>query len=289
MLRAGNYEVCSDRGACLVWNGRRLPGTWLVSRGLDVLLPRARQFGQATLLIAESHHIGALAAYLRRATEQGLILLISCSTASVSVVAPFGGRQRLFTPNPLAAGFPTRQNPIMLDISASITTLNRAQQLAAAGERYPHPWLLTVEGIPTDDPTALAEGGSLLPIGGIDHGHKGYNLALLTEALTQGLSGVGRADHPGGTCTQVMLQAWDPEAFAGLDALTRQTDWLVNACRTNPPRPGVSAVRVPGDRAESHRKQCIEDGVPLSVSTIERLHREIEHIGLTMPSIFSSN
>ncbi|MGH6945279.1 MAG: hypothetical protein ACREH6_13795 [Geminicoccaceae bacterium] len=36
--------------------------------------------------------------------------------------------------------------------------------------------------------------GTILPMDGRDHGHKGYGLALAIEALTQGLSGYGRAD-----------------------------------------------------------------------------------------------
>ena len=46
---------------------------------------------------------------------------------------------------------------------------------------------MTAAGEATDDPNVLKHGGSILPIGGLDHGHKGYALALLVEWLTQGL------------------------------------------------------------------------------------------------------
>ena len=36
--------------------------------------------------------------------------------------------------------------------------------------------------------------GTLLPLGGLDAGHKGYALALLVEMATGGLAGFGRAD-----------------------------------------------------------------------------------------------
>ena len=35
----------------------------------------------------------------------------------------------------------------------------------------------------------LQDGGTLLPTGGLDHGQKGYGMALHAEALTQGLAG----------------------------------------------------------------------------------------------------
>ena len=45
---------------------------------------------------------------------------------------------------------------------------------------------------------AAAPPGALLLAGGLDHGHKGYGLALMVEALTQGLSAYGRADDETG-------------------------------------------------------------------------------------------
>ena len=52
-------------------------------------------------------------------------------------------------------------------------------------------------GNATDDPGVLFREpkGTLLPTGGLDAGHKGFSLALLIEALTAGLSGLGRADR----------------------------------------------------------------------------------------------
>ena len=63
----------------------------------------------------------------------------------------------------------------------------------AAGGRLPGRWVMDKDGVETDDPSVTHAGGSILPIGGVDHGHKGYALGLLVEALTQGLGGYGRA------------------------------------------------------------------------------------------------
>ncbi len=107
---------------------------------------------------------------------------------------------------------------------------------------------MTADGAPSDDPDVLfAEPpGTLLPTGGLDHGHKGYNLALAIEALSQGLSGHGRADPLTGWGASVYLQVMDPAAFGGAADFVRQTSCLAAACRSNPPAPGVAAVRLPG-------------------------------------------
>ena len=187
------------------------------------------------------------------------------------------------TPNPIAAGIPTSGDPILLDISASITTRNKSLQYAAAGKRFPGQWLMDVDGNPSDDPNALLDGGTMLPIGGLDHGHKGYALGLMVEALTQGFSGIGRDEERTGTYTSGFLQVFDPRAFAGKDAFTRTTDHLVKLCQNNPPRAGVDKVRVPGENAMTRRRSALENGVDLSGQIMQGLVAAAEQTGFTLP------
>jgi L-lactate dehydrogenase len=281
--KTGEPDVVSDRGACVAWNGKRIPGTWLVQRALDLALERAPTYGTVTVAIAASQHIGALVPYLPRATGLGFMVLLASSSPAVATVAPFGGMKPVMTPNPIAAGIPTEGDPILLDVSASITTNNYARQLVREGKRFPHPWAMDAQGNATTDPKAVIEGGgSILPTGGIDHGHKGYGLGLIVEALTQGLSGVGRADPRMPGTSAVWLQVIDPTAFGGQDAFKRQTSWLSAACRDNPPRPGVERVRVPGDRALAHRRLAMAHGVPLSAAIVNGLRPHLEKAGLEL-------
>ena len=280
----GEPEVLSDRGACVSWNGRRLPGTWLTCRAIDLGLERVKSHGTCTIAIADSHHIGALAAYLPRATECGCMALIASSSPAVATVAPYGGRVPVMTPDPIGIGIPTDAEPILIDISATITTNNMARKLIGEGRRFPRPWALDAEGRETDDPKAVIGGkGSLLPVGGLDHGHKGFALALLVEALTQGLGGFGRADAPKGATNSVFVQVIDPDAFAGQAAFTRQVSWLVNACRENPPRPGVERVRSPGENAAKRRREALASGVRLAAPIVAALRPYAERFGLAMP------
>ena len=143
---SGAYRVVQDREACVTWDGNNLAGPWLVSEAFALACERVKRFGVVTVAIGRSHHIGALAAYLRKVTDQGYIGEISCSTTSQARVAPFGGTKAQFTPNPIAFGFPTDGDPILIDISSSITTTSMTRELAAKGERYPEAWALTADG-----------------------------------------------------------------------------------------------------------------------------------------------
>jgi LDH2 family malate/lactate/ureidoglycolate dehydrogenase len=284
MHGTGEPEVVSDRGACVCWNGRRLPGVWLTSKGVDLAIERASTYGTVTVAIGNSHHIGCLAAYLPRAAEKGYLAIVSSSDPSQKTVAPFGGREPVFTPNPVAVGIPTDGDPMLLDTSASITTNNMGARLVREGRTFPGVWALSAAGEPTDDPKVLTEGGTILPAGGLDHGHKGYAWALLVEALTQGLAGFGRAEQPKGWGACVFVQVIDPSAFGGREAFTRETGWLARAVKGVAPRPGVERVRIPGEHALARRRDAEARGVALYPGVIEALRPAAETFGVAMPA-----
>ena len=285
MMASGEPDVVADRGATVTWDGKTLPGVWLTARAVDLAVERAARHGVAAVVIRRSHHIGCLAAFLRRGTDSGCLVIVTSSDPADVSVAPFGGRRAVFTPDPLAIGIPTDGDPILIDISASITTNGMSARLAREGSRYPGTWALDAAGHPTDDPAVLSTNppGTLLPVGGLDHGHKGYGLALLVEALTQGLAGFGRADAPTGWGASVFVQAIDPAAFAGAGAFTRQTAWMAEACRTTPPRPGVDAVRLPGDRALARRRQALDGGLALYPGIMHGLTGWSDQLGVALP------
>src|SRR5207249_3431227 len=142
-------------------------GPWLVRKAIDLACGRSKIYPVVTVVIRHSHHIACLAAYPKRATDQGLLMLLASSDPSVKAVAPFGGLEPLYTPNPLAAGIPTHSDPIILDISMSTTAMGLISRLQREDKRLPHPWLLDNQGNPSDNPADLATDppGSILPLG----------------------------------------------------------------------------------------------------------------------------
>ena len=282
MLIEGDPIVVTDRGATLLLDGRRLPGPVLVHHAIDLALARIAAHGTCTVVIRRSHHIACLAAYLERVTQAGHVILLMSSDPNVASVAPFGGTRAFITPNPIAAGFPTPGRPILMDISTSTTTNGLTGRLRSEGRRLEQPWVLDADGAPTDDPEALFTDppGTILPLGGLESGHKGFALGLLVEALTAALGGFGRADPGEGWGAAVYLQIIDPAAFGGLDAFVRQAGWLADAALSNPPRPGGPPVRLPGARALALREQQRLNGVVLYPGILDALRPWAERLGV---------
>jgi LDH2 family malate/lactate/ureidoglycolate dehydrogenase len=285
MTRSGEPAVISDQGGALCWDGRRLPGPWLVVKAIEAALARVREHGIAAVAIRESHHIACLASYLERATAKGCMILLTCSDPSETSVAPFGGLRALFTPDPIAVGIPTEGDPILIDMSASITTNGMTARLRGEGRRFPGQWAMTAAGEASDDPNVLfaQPPGTLLPTGGKDHGHKGYNLALTIEALSQGLSGHGRADPLTDWGASVYIQLVDPQAFGGAANFRRQTGFIADACRSNPPAPGIEAVRLPGEQGLARKRRALADGVRLYPGIMAALHPLAGRLGIAAP------
>ena len=284
VAREGGVEVVRDKGAAIAWNGRRLPGAWLTAEAVRAAVARAETTGTATVSVANSHHNGALATYLHLATDRGFLVSIASSSPSGQQVAPFGGLRGVFTPDPVAWGIPTPGEPILIDISASITTANMSARLVREGRNFERDWLMNADGTLTNDPKVIGNGGSLLPTGGLDHGQKGYGMALSVEALTQGLAGYGRADAPKGTNCAITVSVYDPEAFGGMAAFTRQTGWLREACLASPPRDPAAPVRLPGQAALARMRAAETEGVTLYDGIFEALRTEAAPRAIALPT-----
>ena len=282
MRVSGAPEVLKDTGATMVWDGGYLPGLWLVNEAIEIGAKRVAAAGVVTVAIRKSHHIGCLAALAKQAVDKGYVAIIANSDPAGKRVAPYGGTEPLFTPDPFAVGYPSARQPVLVDICASITTTSMTRQKFAAGELFEHPWLLDAEGHPTRDPAVLENQkppGSIQLMGGQEYGHKGFGLALAIEALSQGLSGHGRFDAPKRWGGNVFLQMLDPEFFAGLDAFTQQMDYLADKCRSNRPIREDRPVRLPGDQAAQSISDAQKNGIHYDDATwsaIEAWSRKLD-------------
>ncbi len=286
MALTGEPTVIKDNGVSAVWDGGYLPGLWLVNQAIGQAMPRAAKHGIAAIAIRKSHHIGCLAALVKQAADQGFVAQISNSDPAGARVAPYGGTEALFTPNPFAMGYPGAGHPVLIDICASITTTSMTRQKLAANEQFEHPWLLDAQGQPTRDPAVLEHSvprGSLQLLGGQEYGHKGFGLALGIEALSQGLSGHGRKDTPKRWGGNVFLQIMDPELFAGRDAFADQMNHLSQRCRESRPIRADQPVRMPGDQAARGVREAQQQGVSYDPKTWAGLSQWATRLGVPTP------
>ena len=286
MTREGMPVVLQDHGMSVLWDGRYLPGPWLVTRAIDTGLSRLKNYPIFTASIKQSHHIACLAAYLQRVAESGYLIILACSDPTMGTkVAPYGSRTPVYTPNPVAAGWPLDNGVVMLDISMSTTSVGLSQRLARQKAKLPGKWVLDAEGRPTDDPSVIFNkpSGSILPLGGVDLGYKGFALGLLVEAITSGLCGFGRKDTPGRWGATVFLMIVNPEALGGRLQFLKEATFIARACLDAEPIDESRPVRLPGQAALAKKSAQLEKGVALEPGILPSLEEWSDKLGVPAP------
>ncbi|WP_299598984.1 Ldh family oxidoreductase [uncultured Microbulbifer sp.] len=285
----GEPNVLSDRGNCFNWDADFLPGPWIVNQAIDQALARVSEQGAVTATIRRSQHIACLAAYLPKIVERNCVGILTCSTPAEETVSPQGCKTPVFSANPIAFCAPAADYPLLFDISMSVTAGGYVARAEREGKKLPAEYLKDRDGQLSDDPAAFANGGSILPVGGADHGYKGAALSAMLEVLSMGLGGYGRADSvvEDDEANSVFLQIIDPEAFGSEQNFRRQTAALTHlweSCETDDGAP----ARVPGKRAWALRRDQMANGVSLYPTIEEDLKALAQEYAVRMPDEFGS-
>lgn len=278
--RLKNGVTSSGRQPLLTWRGSaRLHvdgqdglGPVVAHYALDALLPAAHSSGVALASIANSGHIGMMAPYVERIANEGFIGIVL--TTSEALVAPWGGTRAMVGTNPVGIGVPTKEAPLVVDMSTAAVSAGKILDFAARGEQIPLGWAVDENGRQTTDSTEASR-GAIAPFGG----PKGYALGLGLEALVGMISGssFGREVHGTldtelrSTKGDVLIAVPAPKDPKIIEALTSYLEQLRRE------GPEGHPVLIPGDRARALREERMRDGVPLD----KRLWNQITDLSTT--------
>lgn len=264
-------------------------GQTQMRRLIEIVEPMARQQGLACGTMRHCGHVGRLGEWVELLARTGLAGLMSVNDNGVlTCVAPPGGRESRISTNPLALGVPTNDQPLVLDISTSVVANGKVRVAQIAGRMCPDGWLLDAHGQPTNDPaTRFADPpGTILPMGG----YKGFGLGLLLDILVGGLSGGYCPPAPSTEleCNNVLLIAFNPARFSGLEHFVTQSQGLSDFVRTTPPVDPTTEIRLPNDRSRQTRELREITGIPLDRGTWDRLAGRAQELHVTMPQLHVS-
>jgi L-lactate dehydrogenase len=283
----GNGEITTinDSPGSFSWQANRLPGAWVMEQATEKILQQTQEHPVVTAAIADCSHIGCLQSYLLPFTEKNLVVLMAVSNPGVVSVAPFGGLDPVVTTNPIAMGFPTSGDPVLIDQCTSVASNALFDSYLLEGRKLPGNWLVDPEGHPSDDPQVLTSTppGSIMPLGGEDFGYKGFALALMVEVLALAIPGYGRRSSPNRFGQGVFLQVIDPERFAGSQAYLDEVDHLVAATKASRVPAGKPPVRLPGEKALKSMREQQRSGVQISQQTHIRLEPWLSKFQLDFP------
>jgi len=270
-LRAGlinprpTLRLESERPAAVLLDADNALGPVAGVRAVDLAAERARRSGVGLVAVRRSNHLGSLGFYLRRCTAGGLVGLAFTNTPPA--ISPPGARTPYLGTNPIAAGFPTPGEPVIIDMATSQVARGHILKAARLGEPIPEGWAVDAEGRPTTDPEAAID-GSLLPLGG----DKGFALALLVEVLSGVLAGAAVGPEVAGTFTPSDRESNVGHCFLALDAeaiapgfAARMERLAVDLRR--------AGGRAPGDRRHAERARRQASGIDLASELVANLEQ----------------
>ncbi len=277
-------EIMADDGSVVRVRGNWAWGHVVTDFALGIAIERAKRHGIALVGIVETNHIGRLGDYVERAAAEGVVAFLFNGGGGVDKpsAVPYGGRDPVFSPNPIAIGSPTATGPpIVYDIATTEVAGGKVALAEAKGERIPEGWIIDKDGNPTTDPSDLGRGGAYLPFGK----HKGFGIMFLLDVLGRILAGgdsFSGTSHGGvhfrhhGT-TFITI---DSGAFESSELFAQRVTELVDRTHASSPAEGFTEVLVPGDFEHRSRAERERTGIQIPDSTWQALMETAESLGV---------
>lgn len=248
-------------------NGDRGFAPLALARGRQALIDSARATGIAALTLVDIHHFAALWTEVEPIAAAGL-----CALACVSykpAVIPAGGTKPLYGTNPLAFGWPRKDNPpLVFDQASSVMARGEVMLAAREGEELPAGVGVDSDGNATTDPNKILD-GALLAFGG----HKGSSIAMMIELLAGALVGecfsfeaAERDNNDGGPPSGgELIIAMDPNLFGDPESWAAHAETLFDRIEAQ------QGARLPSARRYRNRHQTEKAGVTISAKAYDAI------------------
>jgi LDH2 family malate/lactate/ureidoglycolate dehydrogenase len=280
---AARPQLIFDGPATAVFDGHRCFGPLAVKEAIKTGIGKARQFGIAMVGVRNTTWMGSLGVYMMELAEAGFLGQLWSQSSSCELAAPLGGIEPRFGTNPVCVAIPAHDAPIVADISTTATSGGKSQLMMERGEKAEAPIFMDKAGRHTNDPAVRKDGGSILFIGGADHGHKGYGLSFYCEALVAMMGGKP-SDSRIADCNFNLLVI-DPKAFGAADAFEAERERFIKSVKASKPRHADHPVRLPGERAAQTLKHSLISGVPVSNAVLAEINELARRNGLAPLSV----
>jgi len=280
-------EIIRETPATAVINGNWGFGQVIATNAMEIAIEKARKTSVSSVTVQCCNHIGRLGDYALMATQHEMIAMVMVNNHGAGRnVAPWGGRERRLSTNPLCIAIPTDQpTPLLMDITSSVVAEGKVRVMRNRGAQIPEGWIMDAEGNPSTDPNDLygPPQGAILPFGGMV-GHKGFALSMIIDMLSGGLSGAG-CSRAGETRVgnAILITVYNISSFVPIEEFYQQVNDFVEYVKSSALAPGFEEIIVPGEpeaRVEARRRKdgiFIEDETWRQILAIaERLDVQLE-------------
>ena len=228
----------------------------------ELAIEIAREHGIAAVSLGQTTHVGRLGEWTGMIAASGMIGIgFAGGGFSHGFVAPYGGRERLFSTNPMSFALPCGDDgTLLLDFATAGVAHGKVMLAQSKGAPLPQGMMLDKAGRPTTEAADLDDGGLLLPMGL----HKGSGLSLMMEIIPNLLAGDRPMSSPEFHYgNPMLLLALLPEAFDEATDFAAHVETLKARVKAVKPAHGFDEVLVPGEPEARSYAERVKRGIPL--------------------------
>ncbi len=285
IVPGARFEVVHETPTTARINGNWGFGQVVQTRATRLAIEKARKTMLGAVTVAYQSHVGRLGDYPLMAAAVGMIGMLVCDSGrGPKHVVPFGGRDARLGTNPISIALPSNlEAPIFVDMATSQVAGGKI--LVHRNRRKPVPlgWLVDKNGNPTTDPNDYFAGGALLPLGGLDAGHKGYGLSTMVDVLAGVLTGLGWGIDPAGKHNDGSLFiAINVAAFRPLEEFKAEVTEFAKFLKASRPAQGFEAVLYPGEIEWLRTQERLRTGIPIEDDTWSEIQRLAASVNVSM-------
>lgn len=287
-------RVVHESPSTAVVDGDGAIGMIAAVKSMEIAIEKARSAGTGWVSTRNSNHYGIAGYYTMMALQHDMIG-VSMTNAN-PLVAPTFSISRMLGTNPISVAVPAGNHPpFVADFSTTPIARGKLAVASKKGEKVPLGYVQDADGIPSDDPDIIKQGGSMVTLGGTREqgSHKGYCLSAIVDIFSAVLSGANFGpfcppsvaflpvkEEKVGEGTGHFFGAMRIDAFQTPDAFKSQMDRWIETFRTSKPARGCDRVLIPGDPERENEERISREGISVIPAVQKEMKEIADELGL---------
>ena len=282
------FEILKETPAIALVNAQKGFGYAVGTKAMRLAIQKAKMIGLGAVLVRHSNHFGQAGYHAEVAAKAGMIG-ISMTNAGAEM-APWGAKTPVLATNPWGLAIPRDDGPpILLDMALTMSGQGMIRWAFREGVSIPDDWALTADGRRSTDPADYMTDdgqtfqGTQLPIGAF----KGYGLSLFTDVITGVLSGAMFGTSVFSDLTNLdvghFFIALNPDTFMLQDEFQARLEQLIAEIKSAEPIEPGDTIYLPGELEYQREAQALEKGIPINITTVEKLRALAKEQGVACP------